>query len=146
MSIFIESSLMSKIRFLVYQFPFVKNPGDRARLKKYFSDMNFICLSAFLDFKKHDMFLKLFPQYKQEFQRYTTIVNKVTAVILNRGSSKNPKIDKLGKALGRHVYFSFKPQRGGRYEAKKMRVERSIVRDIIINPRYVNTYYEILFT
>lgn len=75
--VIMESSLWHTIRHAVYQLPFVQNKVVRDRQEQNFKSMQYVVIDAFLDMKKQQMFLRLFPQYQEKFQEFERILDAV---------------------------------------------------------------------
>lgn len=72
-----ESSLWQEIRRLVYQLPYIKNKEVREQIEYNFKNIECVILYSYLDFKKHETFIRVFPQYKKYYNSYDTLFNEV---------------------------------------------------------------------
>lgn len=85
-----ESTLWQEIRGLIYQLPFIPNAVIREKQEKNFKNMDYVVVDAYLDFRKRNVFIELFPQY----QTYYTKLNNLTEIVVDKIYSKlsNPSI------------------------------------------------------
>lgn len=93
-SLFIESSLMKRVRLLLYNFPKSGIVLDNRNRQQY------VLLKAYLNYLRVDEFLLVFPQFKQQFETFTsffnTLTDRVVEMLRNRNSRKSEtKLDTL---------------------------------------------------
>lgn len=92
--IFIESTLMKAIRNNIYNMPYIKNKEEREKKAKLFQDLKYIILESYLDFRRRIQFLQLFPQFKYQYEQFSTLVdgtvnNIYTAIIKESKENKD---------------------------------------------------------
>lgn len=93
-SLFIESTLMKRVRQLLYNFPKTGITLDNRNRQQY------VLLKAYLNYLRVDEFLLVFPQFKQQFETFTAFFNaltdRVVEMLRNRNSRKGEsKLDAL---------------------------------------------------
>lgn len=74
--ILLESALWQEIRKLIYQLPFIQNKTVREKQEQNFKNMTYIILDSFLDFKRRNVFIQVFPQYIPYYKRYDFLINQ----------------------------------------------------------------------
>lgn len=120
--LFIESSLMEKIRQMMY------NVNKRQK----YNSIQYMVFRAFIYYNSNNMFLKLFPQYQNEFNHLeiliNDVINKVYAYFNKKLNRKlgNGSFDLLCNMiigeLEKNQQFSFNNQNG-----------HTLIRDFILN-------------
>lgn len=75
--VLLESSLYANIKHTIYQIPFIKYKPLRLIFLKYFSDMNFVMLSCYLDNNRKHNLLTLFPQYTNHIEKLGNKLHEV---------------------------------------------------------------------
>jgi hypothetical protein len=129
-SILIESPLLTKIRNLIYKSRFV-----------YPKDMDIIAINSYVSCKNREIFLKLFPEWQQKFEKYDTIVQNITRGIIHtlrqrtmKSSSKEPNFQSTFGQLTKTILTNIT-------ESEKINVFdkniESIIKDFIMQPKYV---------
>lgn len=81
--ILFESSLYKDIKYCVYNKPAIKNKLMRQKIKENFKNLNYVILDAYLNFYKRDVFIKLFPQFKTQYEKYDGVLNQTVNRIYN---------------------------------------------------------------
>lgn len=131
--VFIESSLMSNIRRVLYQQTFIKDEKLRRKVKKRFSHIEYVILRSYLDINKKKILPNILPQYKETFEQFDNIVNQAVESIC-KGDPK----DDLEKSL--LVYTKSKLHIYGEAELSK-----DVVKDVITNPETIEIYVKHLY-
>lgn len=75
--ILLESALWQEIRTLIYQLPYIPNKTVREKQEQNFKNMTYVILDSFLDFKKRNVFIQVFPQYSHHYKKYDAVINSV---------------------------------------------------------------------
>lgn len=81
--ILLESDLWLEIRKLVYQLPYIQNKVLRDKQEYNFKNIQYVILNNFIDFKKRNTFVTLFPQYKPKCNLYNNIIDQSVNKIYN---------------------------------------------------------------
>lgn len=163
--IIIESSLLSEIRHAIYQLPFIPNKEIREKQEQNFKNMDYIVLNSYLDLKKREMFLHLFPQFRAQHERYAKIIMQVTKKIITnlndsrnrnsrfrgvnpaatttnepRNTSEQDRIQMLVKRLEEVVNISYTVNS----RSSGYRQDEKVVRNLITHPKYTDIYFQVL--
>ena len=75
--ILLESTLWQEIRKLIYQLPYIPNKTLREKQEQNFKNITYIILESYLDFRKRNIFIQVFPQYMHYYKFYEDTVNNV---------------------------------------------------------------------
>lgn len=92
-SLFIESSLMKRVRQLLYNFPKNGVILDNRNRQQY------VLLKAYLNYIRIDEFLLIFPQFKQQFETFTSFFNTLTDRIIEMLRNRNSRKADTGSKL-----------------------------------------------
>src|SRR3989344_573417 len=151
-NILIESSLMYKIRKLMYNMP---KPCDRVGQIPIDNTtrQNYLCLRAYLDYNSRAIFIKLFPQFSQHYAEYKLfierLVNRILQCYRNKytqskvlGGEQTMKkesaiIDRLAQVFVMHIRNK---ERINPYD----NITRDILIDYVTNPNYIALYSGLL--
>jgi hypothetical protein len=90
--VFLESRLLQTIRKLFYDGKF----NSAIREKKY-DRTKYIITHSFLDKKSHDVFLNLFPQFQEEFEKLEQISVKLVQNIIDIHECKSTQSTEVGE-------------------------------------------------
>jgi hypothetical protein len=165
--ILLESSLWNMIRHMIYQLPYIPNKMVREKQEQNFKNMRFVILDAFLDFKKRDTFIKLFPQFTTQHQEYSTMVDKLVDGVYESLSSTKKESDlveiledtaeerQLNLLIGRFVPIvkdQYQPQEqklppravGKNPKKPEKNYDKKVIRTLVLNPRHADIYFQIL--
>ena len=129
-SVLIDSPLLAKIRNLIYKSRFI-----------YPKDMDIISINSYVSHKNRDIFVKLFPEWQQKFDKYDTIVQNITRGIIHtlrqrtmKSSSKEPTFQTSFGQLTKSILTDIT-------ENEKINVFdkhiESIIKDFIMQPKYI---------
>jgi hypothetical protein len=133
--ILIESTLWSEIRGAIYQLPFIKNKNIREKQEQNFKNMTYVVLESFLDFRKRNMFITLFPQFGDYYTRYNTLVTQIVDRVIGKTENpKNPTVDILFTRLGEIVNLTYNTSKSGKNDKK-------VIRHLICHPKYTDIYF-----
>jgi hypothetical protein len=75
--ILLESDLWNTIRHAIYQLPFTPNKAARERQEQNFKNMQYIIVDSFLDIKKRQTFMHLFPQYEYKYEYLDRVLTQL---------------------------------------------------------------------
>lgn len=75
--ILLESSLWLEIRKSIYHLPYMPDRILREKQEQNFKNMIYLILESFLDIRKHNIFIRLFPQFQYYYQRYEDVMVNV---------------------------------------------------------------------
>ena len=89
-NVYVESSLMNRIRKFAYNLPKHENAIDHTNRAEY------IALRAYLHPEHGDEFVRLFPQFKARFVVYEKFVNDLVSRIMQIMRNKNVKTQLIG--------------------------------------------------
>ena len=107
-NILLESNLMAKIRNLIYNYNLKKklnfydklSNSKTIEIDKCYYDLKKICLlKVFLNGQDINLFLTLFPQYKEDFQKYNRFLVHITKYILKNDLIIQKNLDNISKIM-----------------------------------------------
>lgn len=140
--IFVESSLMEYIRLNMYYKP----PKSIVRYVNHTNRINYFIVKAYMNYLDNNIFLKLFPQFKKDFNEcqnnIETIVMQCEKLLKNTidiSDLRDTPFDKFTM----HIY---------RYICRNVKINkyspnlRSIIRDCARHKKNINTYFRFFFT
>lgn len=116
-NILLESNLMSKIRNLIYNHSFTKklnfyNVLDKSNNmmidKNYYNMLNLISLKIFLTKKDINLFVLLFPEFKQTIKQYNYMFNYMTKYLIKNYNIINLNINNIDKILKNELQLELK--------------------------------------
>ena len=136
-SILLESSLLQTIRKLYYHSSF----NDISNEKKYNRDI-YTIIAAYVDINSNSLFLKLFPQYLQIYNKLNIITNNLITNLLIYNSNRIDKTLPIYKAT-EFIYKSITSQ-FTIIHGDKRNVE--IFSTFLLNKNNVGLYYSLLLT
>jgi hypothetical protein len=160
--VIMESSLWNMIRHSVYQLPFVQNKVLRDRQEQNFKSMQYVIMDAFLDIKKQQMFLHLFPQYSDKYAMFERIQNAVADKIYEDLNKKDalfhvelPQKDREKKIIS-ILASKFTSIVGSQYQPASFQVmkdgscvseavDKKMIKTLISNTRYADIYASVIF-
>ena len=93
--IILESTLWQEIRRMIYQLPYIQNKAIRDKTEQNFKNMQYIVLDSFIDFRKNNIFISLFPQYRTYYYKYNQTINLVVDLIYDNILINHTKGGKL---------------------------------------------------
>jgi hypothetical protein len=76
-----ESYLWSTIRHAIYQLPFTPDKSIRSKCEENFKSMKYIIVEAYLDLRKRNVFIQLFPQYSAIYHDCKRLLDDTTEKI-----------------------------------------------------------------
>ena len=133
--LFLESTLLCRIREFVYHMKFIPNRERRIKTKQLFSDIKYVVLRAYLDPVRRELFIRMFPQFQSIYDDIEVFINKLVQKITQ------PKADfEVDPAfLDRvHIYLNKEHPR------ISSRTKTSIIRDVLTNSILLDLYAEFL--
>ena len=144
--VYIESSLMDKLRKLLYNIPFIENKEARELEKKRYRDTDYISWISYLDISKKNIFKKLFTNYEEKYKIYDKIfrdtLNDLIAHIndnsINLTTEEKQIYDELNKNTSTDILKTIQ-DKNGLSESER----RDILRDLLIKPEYAHIFYSI---
>jgi hypothetical protein len=115
-NILLESNLMTKIRNLIYNHTFTKklhfydvltkNNGTNLSINKnYYNMLDLISLKVFLTKKDINLFITLFPQYRQVLKNYETIFKYITRYFIKNYNVFQNNMNDFDKILKNQMYL-----------------------------------------
>jgi len=137
-NILLESTLLKKIRQLIYNFPreLTMNLTNENRL-------GYIILRAYLNYSNRKIFIDLFPQYQRKFDEYKELINNLVTRIVqcyrnsNIKLTNDKKIDQLANIFIGYI------NREGRINSFNDNC-KSIIYDYATDIEYIDIYRKIL--
>jgi hypothetical protein len=145
--IMIESSLFQSIKRCIYDLPYIKNKAVRSYLKGRFKNFDYVIMNAWLDFTKRNVFFKLFPQFHSLQDRYNAVLEKTIDKIiplLQSGGAEDPPINVFREATDEESASNLAHHMIPVLREKISSVDRHVIRDLIMHPKYTDTYVEFL--
>ena len=79
--LFIESTLMCRIREFIYHMKFIPSREKRIKSKQLFSNIKYVVLRAYLDPVRRELFIRLFPQFQHIYDDLDVFINKLVQKI-----------------------------------------------------------------
>lgn len=131
--VFIESSLLSNIRRVLYQQSFIKDVNRRRDVKKLFSHIEYAVWRSYLDINKRRLLPVLFPQYNNMLEGFDQIIHCAVRNICN-GEPKS----ELETQLNDYVYKRLRLY-------KKTPLTADVVNDLITSPSTIDIYIKNLY-
>lgn len=131
--IFIESSLMSNIRRILYQQKFIKDEKTRRVVKRQFSHIEYVIWRAYLDISKRKMLITLFPQYNSTLENFDNIID---AAVNNIVEWK--PVTPLEESLREYISNKLKLY-------KKTSLSKDVIKDIITSPNVIDIYIKHMY-
>ncbi len=153
----IESNLFQTIKHCIYDLPFIKNKVVRSQVKGKFKNFNYVLVNVWLDFTKEPVFFKLFPQYANYRDRFNSIVekaiDKIIPTLSNPSSNLESKIhvfrtatdDEAATNLASSLMPILREMIADSTYTLDQSNLRSLIRNLMINPEYTETYVNVLF-
>lgn len=128
----VESTLLNEIRKLIYQLP-KTNKTMQQKNQENFKNFDLVILESYMDFRKKDMFIRLFPQYSDKFAYYENLFKQTVDNLSNliQKIEPTPATDELSNKAKKLANFY--------YPIIKNTTDNSdpfILRDLIIRPKY----------
>lgn len=139
-NIIIESDLLTKIRQFMYNLP--KN-NTKIHLDNT-NRVKYCILRAYLTYNARETFIRLFPQYHEEYLKYDSLIDNLVKKILSTFRRKNKKSDKPSKLDNIASIFMGKFQNQMKIHPYEKGSEE-IIRDYICHQYYTDIYYKILY-
>lgn len=109
-NIFIESNLMAKIRNFIYNHNFIKKLDFYDKLntnsvvnKNYYNIINIINLKTFLKGSEINLYIALFPQYKELLNMYNEVLKLLTKHIIKHYNSLNKHIISISDIIKNNI-------------------------------------------
>ena len=133
--IMLESNLMRHIRNLWYDGHYNKFAESRG-----FNRRNLILLNSYLDSSRSEIFLNLFPQYKNRFLEFDNKLNKLGCLIFDRIHNEHPP-EEDNKVVD---YFYGEVQSITSYKYEKEIDYLDAIIDLIHSSKYIDLYYAYL--
>lgn len=131
--VFIESSLMSNIRRVLYQQKFIKNEETRRKVKKQFARMDYVVLRAYLDRSRRKIIKALFPKYRHKIAELESIIGSAADHL----SECAPETD-LERDLEDYLYKTLNLY-------KSTKISREVIMDVITSPSAIDIYAKNLY-
>lgn len=75
--IVIESTLLTQIRKLIYQLP----TAGKSKHVENFKNFDYVLLESYMDFRRRDMFINLFPQFTPKYEEYDALFRQIIATV-----------------------------------------------------------------
>jgi hypothetical protein len=139
-NILLEGTLLRKIRQFIYNLPKGKNRPDRPR--------SYCVLRAYLNYSTGSLFKKLFPQfiptYAQLDKLFTDVTNKVMNCMRNRNLRAaliETHTDTVSAIAYKLMSDIDRMENVNTFDSTSV----SILRDIIIDKKYLDDYYKIIY-
>ncbi len=116
-NILLESNLMAKIRNLIYNHTFTKklnfyNVLDKSNNmmidKNYYNMLNLISLKIYLTKKDINLFILLFPEFKQSIKVYNYMFTYMTKYLIKNYNIINLNINNIDKILKNEMQLELK--------------------------------------
>lgn len=113
-NILLESNLMVKIRNLIYNHTFTKklnfyNILDKSNNmiidKNYYNMLKLISLKVYLTKKDLNLFVLLFPDYKQTMKMYDYMLKYMTKYLIKNYNVFNMQVNNIDKILKNNIYL-----------------------------------------
>lgn len=147
--VLIESQLWHTIRHMVYQLPFIPNRTIREHQEQLFKDINYVILHAFMHIEKRELFIKLFPQFAQKYELYSTLIARLADKIittLNKYDTDTKSCKCIApNDIDSQFLVRFVPIIRENWTLRQLsHIDKKMIRNMITNPRYIDIYYEIL--
>ena len=136
-NILIESSLMKKIRQLVYNLPH--------KDELIFNNENiidYITLRAYLNYSNSKVFIDLFPQYSRYYEKYKNFINELVNRILQCYRNKNIKLKPDQKIDGLATIFMQHINKNGAINPFDD-ICKNIIYDYIVDIEYIDLYSKV---
>lgn len=149
-NIMLESTLFKKIRQFVYNLP----KGERMRKLKArgvvideSNRLNYCMLRNYLDRSNRDTFVRLFPGFFREYQRYDELFATIVDNIITNGNSRKRTTtptkqsvvcSRIAVVLRNHIeqQITIDPHNAD---------IKSIVYDFAVDPQYIDLYFAVLY-
>ncbi len=145
----IESNLFQTIKHCIYDLPFIKNKAVRSQIKGKFKNFNYVLVNIWLDFTKEPVFFKLFPQYAFHRDRFNSIVenaiDKMIPMLSNPSSNLESQIHVFRTATDEEAATNLASAFMPIIREMVKTVDRQLIRNLMINPEYTETYVDVLF-
>jgi len=140
-NILMESNLMKEIRQQIY------HPMREAKYK----DVRFIALNSYLNVHKKMNFIRLFPQFNQEYLMYDNVMNKLTNTIMKYFKKSIPEEEAIKSADEEELKYIKQAFVSIGFIEKNYRIDvdvqlRNIVFDVIQQPGHAEMYYELIYS
>ena len=123
-NVIFESHLLERIRNLIYNSKFTK----LAKENKINHDLA-VCLSAYLDINNRNLFIKLFPQFMDIYNKLDIIVEKLIFNIITYNNRQNNEIIK-------HLYYTI----NNIYKICNNDESRHLIMNYLINTNNMNIF------
>jgi hypothetical protein len=143
-----ESDLFLTIKRLVYNLPKYKMPTTAMTPKMR---MDFVTLRAFLGTDTRYEFMDLFPQFKDEFAKYETILNSLRECISEKfASSSEDKPTNLSAYDPRVIYLAeHMTEHARKYLHQEQAMSKEllvgVLHDFVFDRQHINFYLNYLF-
>lgn len=143
--ILLESTLWQEIRKLIYQMPYIQNKIIRDKQEQNFKNMSYIILDSYLDFRKRNIFIQIFPQYIGHHKKYDTIINDIVEKIYQNLISKNKNKTDSDKLFNKlydivHTQYSVSPDE----KLFTPNTSKKNIKLLIVNTKYIDIYFNAL--
>lgn len=145
--VFIESSLMSKLRILLYNNGFIK---DKKLLKEetiLCRDLDYVSWRSYLDPGNRKVFVKLIPTYIDKYKIYDNIFNTVLDELLTSFHKDDVKLNNNINKLKDNLVENTKEDTLNTIKDTSVDLtvdeKKSILRDILMNNKYAVYFYNI---
>ena len=144
--VYIESSLMDKLRKLLYNIPFIENKENRELEKKRYRDTDYISWISYLDISRKNIFKKLFSNYEEKYKIYDKIfrdtLNDLIAHIndnsINLTNEEKQIYNELTKNTSTDIFKTVQDKNGLSDSDR-----RDILKDLLSKPEYAYLFYTI---
>lgn len=126
-NIILESSLMQKIRQLMYHNRYTSEIRD-----KEYDRGTYIVLSNYLDKNSSDMFISLFPQYQSYYDKLDEITDALVESVKEKEEEKEAHVSVLHADITKAYAIDDSP------------ASNDLIRSFIKHPTYIAIYYKLL--
>lgn len=131
--ILLESTLWNEIRHMIYQIPYTVSKQNRYYNSQNFKNIDFVILNSYLDFRKKLIFISLFPQYKENYEKYDSLIENITDQIYKILKGCYNKGDTL-------VDYFIDIVKNQIQLTKNDKVDKQNIKDILLNPKFTDKF------
>ena len=142
--ILLESSLWTEIRKLIYHIPKFEHRYSKKLIDYNFKDMLYVILASYLDIKKHQIFIKLFPQFKRVYETIDSIIKTLAENIYKKLNGTLCEFtDTDFHVLFTNIYNIIANMvETNNKKPKHITLNENDIKKLIINTKYTDLYYK----
>lgn len=128
-----ETKKRIKITRMLYKPPKISNTAERKKFKVYFAKKNFYILYNYLCISTRTDFIKDFPQFENEYQRYDSFLKATAGLFLGK-DPQDERVDEFHAAIKDEILKVYQPKN-----------ETDLIRNFLYNTKYAYAIYNYLY-